>query len=131
MANTRPNILWYCSDQQRWDTIRALGNPHIRTDAIDALVASGVAFTHAYTQSPICTPARATFLTGRYPASHRLETAGAFGFLTFDVLQLAALLFLTGGLENPFAVLMLVPLIVFFSLQRFFVRGLMAGSVKG
>ncbi len=76
MPHTRPNILWYCSDQQRWDTIHALGNNHIRTDALDALVASGVAFNRAYTQSPICTPARATFLTGRYPASHHVYRNG-------------------------------------------------------
>ncbi|MFM7343072.1 MAG: sulfatase [Betaproteobacteria bacterium] len=72
----RPNILWYCADQQRWDTISALGNPHIRTRALDALVAGGVAFERAYTQSPICTPARATFLTGRYPASHHVYRNG-------------------------------------------------------
>jgi arylsulfatase len=67
MTASRPNILWYCTDQQRFDTIGALGNPHVRTPTIDALVAEGVAFTHAYCQSPICTPSRASFLTGLYP----------------------------------------------------------------
>ena len=62
-----PNILWICTDQQRYDTIHALGNEHIRTPNLDRLVAEGVAFTRAYTQSPICTPSRACFLTGRYP----------------------------------------------------------------
>ena len=66
-AATRPNILWICTDQQRYDTIRSLGNPHIRTPNIDKLVTSGVAFTHAHCQSPICTPSRAGFLTGMYP----------------------------------------------------------------
>jgi arylsulfatase A-like enzyme len=42
-----PNILWICTDQQRWDTIASLGNAHIRTPNIDRLVAQGVAFTHA------------------------------------------------------------------------------------
>lgn len=63
----RPNILWICTDQQRWDTVRALGNPHIRTPNLDRLVETGVAFTHAYCQTPICTPSRASFLTGYYP----------------------------------------------------------------
>ncbi|MDP6047717.1 MAG: sulfatase-like hydrolase/transferase [Phycisphaerae bacterium] len=63
----RPNILWICTDQQRYDTITSLGNPHIRTPNIDKLVARGVAFTHAYCQSPICTPSRASFLTGMHP----------------------------------------------------------------
>ncbi len=76
MAERRPNILWFCSDQQRWDTVGALGNPHIRTPAVDALVGQGTAFRRAYTQSPICTPSRASFLTGRYPASHHVYRNG-------------------------------------------------------
>ena len=66
--NQRPNILWYCTDQQRFDTIGALGNPHVMTRAIDALVNDGVAFTHAFCQSPICTPSRSSFMTGMYPS---------------------------------------------------------------
>ena len=65
----KPNILWICTDQQRYDTIASLGNEHIRTPNIDRLVASGLAFTHAHCQSPICTPSRASFLTGMYPSS--------------------------------------------------------------
>jgi arylsulfatase A-like enzyme len=64
----RPNILWYCTDQQRFDTIGALGNPHVQTPTIDQLVREGVAFTHAYCQSPICTPSRSSFMTGMYPS---------------------------------------------------------------
>lgn len=65
--NARPNILWICTDQQRFDTVAALGNPHIRTPHLDQLVSEGMAFTHAFSQSPVCTPSRASFLTGRYP----------------------------------------------------------------
>ncbi len=72
----QPNILWICTDQQRWDTIRSLGNPHIRTPNIDRLAAQGVAFTHTYCQSPICTPSRASFLTGRYASSIRASMNG-------------------------------------------------------
>ncbi|MEM7474290.1 MAG: sulfatase-like hydrolase/transferase [Planctomycetota bacterium] len=64
----RPNILWYCTDQQRFDTIGALGNPDVRTPVVDQLVRDGVAFTHAYCQSPICTPSRSSFMTGMYPS---------------------------------------------------------------
>ena len=63
----QPNILWLCTDQQRYDTIAVLGNSKIRTPAVDSLVRDGVAFTHAYCQSTVCTPSRASFLTGRYP----------------------------------------------------------------
>ena len=64
----RPNILWYCTDQQRFDTIGALHNPHIQTPHLDAFMRESVTFNHAYSQSPICTPSRASFLTGRYPS---------------------------------------------------------------
>ena len=63
-----PNILWYCTDQQRFDTIGALGNSYVQTPTIDQLVREGTAFTHAYCQSPICTPSRSSFMTGLYPS---------------------------------------------------------------
>lgn len=66
MMTQKPNILWYCTDQQRFDTIGALGNPHAQTPTIDALVEGGTAFTHTYCQSPICTPSRTSFMTGLY-----------------------------------------------------------------
>ncbi|MEO1018694.1 MAG: sulfatase-like hydrolase/transferase [Pseudomonadota bacterium] len=72
----RPNILWYCTDQQRFDTISRLGNPHIRTPRLDAFSERGMTFTRAYVQSPICTPSRASMLTGRYPASHHVHRNG-------------------------------------------------------
>ncbi len=64
----RPNILLYCTDQQRFDTIGALGNPHVRTPTLDRLVREGTAFTHTYCQSPICTPSRASLMSGLYPS---------------------------------------------------------------
>ena len=65
------NIVWFCTDQQRYDTIHSLGNPYIHTPNLDRLVREGVAFTKAYTQCPICTPSRSSFLTGRYPRTTR------------------------------------------------------------
>ena len=68
-SRRRPNILWICTDQQRYDTLGAQGNAHVSTPRLDALWRSGTAFTHAYCQSPICTPSRASFLTGTYPST--------------------------------------------------------------
>ncbi len=85
-SNQAPNILWYCTDQQRSDTIRALGNEHINTPVLDRLAANGTAFTQAYTQCPICTPSRATFLTGRYPATHHVNRNGNEFFPPDEVL---------------------------------------------
>jgi len=76
MPSARPNILWICTDQQRHDTIGALGNPHIHTPRIDRLANSGVAFTHAFAQSPVCTPSRAAFMTGRYPRTTKCRQNG-------------------------------------------------------
>ena len=63
------NILWITTDQQRADTIHALGNRQIRTPNLNRLCAEGTAFTRAYCQSPICTPSRTSFLTGLYPST--------------------------------------------------------------
>lgn len=52
------------------------------------------------------------FLAFRYPATHRLPPPFALGILLFDALQLAGLLYMTGGLTNPFALLMTVPVVI-------------------
>lgn len=52
------------------------------------------------------------FLSVRFPAAHRLPPMGATAVLSFDVLQLSGLLFMTGGLANPFSVLLCVPVII-------------------
>lgn len=61
------NILWICTDQQRFDSLGCYGNPHIDTPNLDALAQGGVQFDRCYAQSPVCSPSRASFLTGRYP----------------------------------------------------------------
>lgn len=52
------------------------------------------------------------FLAFRYPSTQRLQPEAALGILMFDALQLAGLLFMTGGMTNPFAVLMTVPVVI-------------------
>ena len=52
------------------------------------------------------------FLALRYPATHRLEPLPALGILIFDALQLAGLLYMTGGMTNPFSLLIAVPVVV-------------------
>ena len=68
-AAARPNILFLLSDDQRFDTIRALGNDEIRTPNLDRLVRDGFTFTHTFcmgsTQPAVCVPSRAMLLTGR------------------------------------------------------------------
>jgi arylsulfatase A-like enzyme len=63
-ANARPNILLIVTDDQRQDTIGALGNKHIQTPNLDALVRRGTVFTRATCAHPLCYPSRAELLTG-------------------------------------------------------------------
>jgi len=60
----RPNILLLVADDQRPDTIAALGNPHIATPHLDSLVRRGTVFTRATCAHPLCHPSRAELLTG-------------------------------------------------------------------
>mgnify|MGYP005837390071 CR=1 FL=1 len=65
----RPNILFFFTDDQRFDTIRALGNAQIHTPNMDAWVREGTTFTHAHimggTSPAVCMPSRAMLMTGR------------------------------------------------------------------
>ena len=72
----QPNILWICSDQQRFDTLGCYGNGFVHTPHLDHLATSGMLFEGAYCQSPICTPSRASFLTGRTPRTTRTRQNG-------------------------------------------------------
>ena len=75
MAN-RPNILFIMTDQQRFDTIAALGNEQVYTPNYDRLVRRGVTFTNAYSTCPVCVPARYTIRTGCEPPKLRIFTNG-------------------------------------------------------
>jgi arylsulfatase A-like enzyme len=65
----KPNILFFFTDDQRFDTIRALGNEQIQTPNMDRLAAQGTTFTHAHimggTSPAVCMPSRAMLHTGR------------------------------------------------------------------
>lgn len=65
---SRPNILLVFTDQQRFDTIRALGSKFsAQTPHMDALVKEGVVFDQCFCTAPICSPSRATMMTGLFP----------------------------------------------------------------
>ncbi|MDR2116947.1 MAG: sulfatase-like hydrolase/transferase [Planctomycetaceae bacterium] len=64
-AAERPNVLFIMTDQHRYDILGCAGNSVVKTPNLDALAADGVRFTSAYTQCPVCTPARTCILTGK------------------------------------------------------------------
>lgn len=64
----RPNIIFYFSDQQRWDTLGCYGQTLDVTPNLDGLAQEGCRFESAYTCQPVCGPARACLQTGKYAA---------------------------------------------------------------
>ena len=67
MSDDRPNIVLVTTDQQRLDTINALGASHMDTPNLDRLVNEGVSFTDCHITAPLCVPSRASLFTGYYP----------------------------------------------------------------
>lgn len=63
----RPNLVFVFSDQQRFDTLKCYGNDWIQTPHINKLAEQSFVFRNAYVTQPVCTPARASIMTGLYP----------------------------------------------------------------
>ncbi len=72
----RPNILMFCTDQQRADSLGCYGNALARTPAINALATRGMRFDNHMTPNQICCPSRAAMITGLYPRHHGMTTNG-------------------------------------------------------
>jgi len=75
MRTTGPNIVFIITDQQRWDTINALGADWMITPNLDRLVREGVSFTNAICPAPSCVASRHALMTGFYP-----QATGVFSF---------------------------------------------------
>lgn len=68
--NTQPNILLILTDQHRLSAVGCCGDTPCQTPNLDRLAAEGTRFETAYTSCPVCSPARASIMTGRYPHQH-------------------------------------------------------------
>ncbi|MFB6136367.1 MAG: sulfatase [Halobacteriaceae archaeon] len=66
----QPNVVFVFADQMRASAMGCAGDPNVRTPALDGMAQEGVHFEHAYTPYPVCSPARGSILTGRYPHDH-------------------------------------------------------------
>lgn len=64
---TRPNVLWIFGDQHRGQALGWASDPNLHTPHLDRLATEGVIFRAAVTPAPLCSPARGSLLTGRYP----------------------------------------------------------------
>lgn len=69
-----PNLVFILTDNQGAWSLGCYGNPDIRTPNIDRLAAEGVRFTRALSSNPVCSPTRATFLTGLLPSQHGVHS---------------------------------------------------------
>src|SRR5882762_4820924 len=69
-----PNVVFILTDNQGAWTLGCYGNPDIRTPNIDRLAAEGIRFTRALSSNPVCSPTRATFLTGLIPSQHGVHS---------------------------------------------------------
>ena len=65
----RPNVLIIHTDQQRWDTMRCMGNELMHTPNLDRLASEGAMFTNCFVNNPVCMPSRMSLMTGQYPSA--------------------------------------------------------------
>ncbi len=70
----RPNIIFILTDDHRWDAMSSMGHPVIKTPNLDKLADQGILFENAYVTTSLCSPSRASFLTGQYPHRHGVVT---------------------------------------------------------
>ena len=62
-----PNIIYIYVDQMSANMMSCAGNTHLKTPALDYIANNGIRFTRAYTTNPVCSPARVSLMTGRFP----------------------------------------------------------------
>ena len=70
MSNSKPNVVFVFGDQWRAQATGYAGDPNVKTPHLDRLKAQSVDFTHAIAGCPVCSPYRASLLTGQYPDRH-------------------------------------------------------------
>ena len=70
MATDRPNVLLICTDHWAAEHLGFAGHPAILTPGLNEIASTGVRFTNAYSECPVCIPARRTLMTGQSPKSH-------------------------------------------------------------
>lgn len=66
----RPNVLFILTDDQRWDAMSLAGHPHLKTPNIDRIGREGIYFKNAFCTTSLCSPSRASILSGLYAHRH-------------------------------------------------------------
>ncbi len=73
LAAKKPNIVFILTDDHRWDCLGIQGHPFLKTPAMDRLAREGVLFRNAFVTTSLCSPSRASFLTGQYASRHGVQ----------------------------------------------------------
>jgi arylsulfatase A-like enzyme len=81
----RPNVVFVMTDDQRWDSMSCMGHPYLKTPNIDRLAHEGVMFQNAFATTPLCSPSRASFLTGTMASKHRVVNNAEHGPLSHEL----------------------------------------------
>ncbi len=69
----RPNIIFILADDLGWGDLSVYGHDRLKTPNLDQLAAQGTLFTQFYVNGSVCSPSRAAFMTGQFPARHRIH----------------------------------------------------------
>src|SRR5262245_57822121 len=69
----KPNIVFILADDLGWGDLHCYGNPDTKTPNLDRLAVGGKLFTHFYVCGSVCSPSRCAFLTGQFPARHKIH----------------------------------------------------------
>jgi len=88
----RRNLVFILVDDLRWDALGATGHPFSKTPHIDRLATEGALFTNAFVTTPLCSPSRSSFLTGRYVHATGVTTNGDNAALSHRLITFPRLL---------------------------------------
>jgi len=72
----KPNIVFFLTDDQRWDGMSCAGNPILKTPNTDRIAREGVRFANMFVTTSLCGPSRASYLTGKYAHNHGVRRNG-------------------------------------------------------
>jgi arylsulfatase A-like enzyme len=101
LEGSRPNIILLMSDDQGWGDVAYNGNAILQSPNLDAMAADGIRLDRFYAASPVCSPTRASVLTGRHPFRYGIEWAGE-GYLPQSEMTIAEVLKASGYLTGHF-----------------------------
>jgi len=77
-SSPRPNIIFLLTDDQRDNTLSAMGHPYVKTPNLDALMRDSVRFKNAYIATPVCSPSRVSFFTGMPERVHGVGFSSSY-----------------------------------------------------